>query len=117
MENFRRCKLWEKSRILLLSVYKIADSFPKNERKKIGICMKNCCVSNLSNVMKICNFTKQNSEELTQLSILMIDRLKKYLENARELKILQGADFENLIHETKEIRCLLSCFTNTSIYN
>ncbi len=118
MDNYRKCKLWEKSRILLLSVYRIADGFPKNEGAKIGICMKNCCVTNLSNVMKMFNFRKEDSiEDRTRLSILVIDRLKKYLESARDLKIIKGSDFENLIHETKEIRCLLSCFKNTSINN
>ena len=118
MENFRRCSVWEKSRILLLSIYKVADSFPKSERVNIGICMKNCCVANLSNVMKLCNFGKQNSiEKMTQLSMSMMDRLRKYLENAREQKILKSADFEYLIHETNEIKCLLSCNTGRSIHN
>lgn len=68
MENFRRCNLWEKSRILLLSVYKIADSFPNNKRTKIGIDMKNCCVTNLSNVMKMHDFGSQKSvEKMSQL--------------------------------------------------
>ena len=118
MENFRNCNLWEKSRILLLSIYKVADSFPKSERVKIGICMKNCCVANLSNVMKLCNFGKQNSvEKMTQLSISIMDRLKEYLENARNQKILESSDFEYLIDETNEIKCLLSCNTGRSFHN
>lgn len=112
MENFRNCNLWEKSRILLLSIFNVADSFPKSERAKIGICMKNCCVANLSNVMKLCNFGKQNSvEKMTQLSISIMDRLKEYLQNARNQKILESSDFEYLIDETNEIKCLLSCNT------
>jgi four helix bundle protein len=112
MENFRNCNLWEKSRILLLSIYKVADSFPKSERVNIGICMKNCCVANLSNVMKLCNFGKQNSvEKMTQLSISLMDRLKEYLEHACDRKILNSSDFEYLIDETDEIKCLLSCNT------
>jgi len=118
MENFRRCSVWEKSRILLLSIYKVADSFPKSERVNIGICMKNCCVANLSNVMKLCNFGKQNSvEKMTQLSISIMDRLKEYLENARNQKILESSDFEYLIDETNEIKCLLSCNTGRSFHN
>jgi len=118
MENFRKCTLWEKSRILLWSIYKIADSFPKSEPLKIDIRMKNCCVANLSNVMKLCNFRKQNSvEKMTQLSISLMDRLKKYLENARDQQILKSSDFEYLIHETIEIKCLLSCNTSKSIHN
>ena len=118
MENFRNCNLWEKSRILLLSIYKIADGFPNSERVKIGICMKNCCVANLSNVMKLCDFGKQNSiEKTTQLSISLMGRLKEYLENAHEQKILKSSDFEYLIHETNEIKCLLSCNTSRSIHN
>jgi len=112
MESFRNCNLWEKSRILLLSIYKVADSFPKSEQVKIGICMKNCCVANLSNVMKLCNFGKQNSvEKMTKLSISLMDRLKEYLEHAFYRKILNSSDFEYLIDETNEIKCLLSCNT------
>lgn len=118
MENFRNCNVWEKSRILLLFIYKVADSFPKNERVNIGICMKNCCVANLSNVMKLCNFGKQNSvDKMTQLSISIMDRLKEYLENARNQKLLKSCDFEYLIHATNEIKCLLSYNTGRLIHN
>ncbi len=118
MESFRKCNLWEKSRILLLSIYNIADKFPKSEQVNIGICMKNCCVANLSNVMKLCNFGKQNSvEKMTQLSISIMDRLKEYLENARDQKILKSSDFEYLIDETNEIKCLLSYNISRSFHN
>jgi four helix bundle protein len=118
MENFRKCNVWEKSRILLLSIYKVADSFPKNERVNIGICMKNCCVANLSNVMKLCNFRKHNSvEKMTQLSISIMDRLKEYLENARNQKLLKSSDFEYLTHEANEIKCLLTYNRGRSIHN
>ena len=46
---------------------------------------------------------------MTQLSISMLDRLKEYLKNAHDQKILKNSDFEYLIHETNEIKCLLSC--------
>jgi len=118
MENFRRCNLWEKSRILLLSIYKIADSFPQNEQANIGIGMKNCCVTNLLNVMKMFNFRRQSSvEKMTQLSILKMDRLKDYLEHARNEKLLKNSDFEYLMHEANEIKCLLSCRVSRSICN
>lgn len=117
MENFRKCNVWEKSRILLLSIYKVADSFPKSEQVNIAICMKNCCVANLSNVMKLCKFGEQNSvEKMTQVSISIMDRLKKYLEDARDRKILKSSDFEYLIHETNEIKCLLSYNTSRLIH-
>jgi four helix bundle protein len=118
MENFRQCNVWEKSRILLLSIYRIADSFPKNERVNIGIFMKNCCIANLSNVMKLCNVGRQNSvDKMIQLSISMLDRLKEYLENARDQRILKNSDFKHLIHETNEIKYLLSCNIGRSIHN
>ena len=31
VENFRKLKVWEKSHLLTLNVYKITEEFPKNE--------------------------------------------------------------------------------------
>ncbi len=110
MENFRDHSLWEKSRSLLLSAFKVTKKFPKNEQISIGNQIQNCCVENLANIIRGSN--NDEIEHLFRTSLNSINKLENYLQNAKDMHVLDNGDFKLLIKEAAEIKSLLSSSNN-----
>ena len=54
VHNFKKLKVWNKSRILVSSIYEIVKSFPKSETFGLISQMKRCSISIPSNIAEGC---------------------------------------------------------------
>ena len=85
----------------------ITEHFSTEEKKCIGNRLQNCCIENLSNIVKFCDQSKSKSKQLLKKSIAAMDRMEKCLQYAFSLHILNENDLQLLNQETYEIRMLI----------
>lgn len=101
--------LREKSRRLLLAVFRIAGMFPKQPLNGLANRMQNNCVAILADIIRGCNRGKNDDAgHFFRLSIGSLIELKHNLQSAHQLKVLNDSDFHCLIEETDEIMRLLT---------
>jgi len=111
MENSRKQNLRERSRRLLLDVFRIAGMFPKHAANGLSSRMRNSCVGILANIIRGCY--KDMGDETARffsLSIGSLNELEYSIQMAHRLGVLPDADYLYLIGETDAIEHLLAFF-------
>jgi len=107
MKEYKDCNLWEKSRILLFSVYRITEHFSAMEKKCFGDQLQNYCIENLTNIVKCGGHRRNRNVELLKNSICVMNKFEQCLQHACGLRILNTNDYQYLNQELAEIRMLI----------
>lgn len=112
IKNFRDLEVWRLGKEIVLDIYKITKSFPREELYGLAAQMCHAAVSIPSNVAE--GFNRRHNKEYRQflyISLGSCAELETQLEVSCDLKYLQpekdSAILEQLDHETRMLRNLI----------
>lgn len=113
MQNFRKLIAWQKAHELVLLVYKMTKSFPKEEKYNLTSQFRRAAVSVPTNIAEGCGkFTKRDFANFLQTSQGSAQEVEYLAFLSRELKYLNDDNYkelDKLVNETKAI--LISLIT------
>ena len=111
MKDFRQLKVWEKSHLLVLALYQITASFPRNETYGLTAQIRSAASSIPANLAEGCG--RDGDIELARFCRIArgsASELDYHLLLARDLKLIQPHDYERLAVQTTEIKRMLTVF-------
>ena len=109
MKDFRQLKVWEKSHELALAIYHTTASFPREETYGLASQIRRAASSIPSNIAEGCG--RDGDAELARFCTIAkgsASELEYELLLARDLKLLQPANYETLSQQTVEIKRMLT---------
>ncbi|MFZ5453961.1 MAG: four helix bundle protein [Thermodesulfobacteriota bacterium] len=111
MQDFRKLMVWQKSHALTLEMYKVTESFPKNELFGLISQIRRSCVSIPANIVEGCG-RNSDPEFARFLSIAMgsATELEYHLLLARDLGLFGQTDYEYLNKSLIGIKQMLNNF-------
>src|SRR5881396_2710333 len=115
MKDFRQLKVWEKAHLLALAVYPITARFPREETYGLTAQIRRAACSIPSNIAEGCG--GDGDAELARFCVIArgsATELEYQLLLARDLKLLQPDDYEQLSQQTIEIKDRKSTRLNSS---
>lgn len=108
MKNFRNLSVWQKAHLLAIAVYKITASFPKEEVYGLTSQIRRACVSIPANIAEGCGRDGEAEfRRFLQIAFGSASELEYHIILANELKFLRNEDYEILIGQVKEVKCML----------
>ena len=111
VRDFRKLKVWEKSHLLALAVYRGTVDFPRNEMYGLTSQMRRSGVSVPANIAEGCG--RQGNAELArflQIAMGSASELEYHLLLASELEFLERAAYGDLAGQTVEVKRTLATF-------
>jgi four helix bundle protein len=111
MKDFRSLKVWEKAHELTLKIYKITDSFPKQEIYGVTNQIRRAAVSIPTNIAEGCG--KDTDPELKRYCLIAMgssSELEYLLLLAHDLKYFSEEDYQQTQSQIIEIRKMLNAF-------
>src|SRR5437879_13830249 len=109
LKYFRNLKVWEKAHQLALALYPVTASFPRQETYGLASQIRRAVSSIPSNIAEGCG--RDGDPELARFCIIArgsASELEYQLLLARDLKLIQLNDYEQLSQQTSEIKRMLS---------
>ncbi len=109
MKDFRQLKVWEKAHLLVLAVYSSTAQFPREETYGLASQIRRAATSIPSNIAEGCG--REGEAELARFCIIArgsATELEYQLLLARDLKLLQPDNFEQLSEQTVDIKRMLT---------
>jgi four helix bundle protein len=111
MKDFRQLKVWQKSHQLVLALYETTASFPRAENYGLTSQIRRAAVSIPSNLAEGCG--RNGDAELARFCCIArgsASELEYQLLLARDLKLIQPEEYEQLEQRTTEIKRMLTVF-------
>lgn len=111
MKNFKELRIWQRSHQLVLDIYLITKSFPKEEVYGLTSQIRRSCASIPTNIAEGCG--RNSDAELKRfLTIAMgsASELEYQLILSNDLGYIQTDNYEKLNNELIEIRKMLNTF-------
>ncbi len=109
MKNFKELRIWQRSHQLVLDIYLITKSFPKEEVYGLTSQIRRSCSSIPTNIAEGCG--RNSDAELNRfLVIAMGSELEYQLILIKDLGYIQIESYEKLNNELVEIRKMLNTF-------
>ncbi|MCY4580269.1 MAG: four helix bundle protein [Chloroflexi bacterium] len=111
MRDFRGLKVWEKSHLLTLQIYKTTKSFPSEERYGLTSQIRRSCASIPANIAEGCG-TGSDAEMARYLQIAMASasELEYHILLARDLEFITTANYNSIYDEVTQIKRMLTPF-------
>jgi len=109
MKDFRNLNVWIKAHELVSAVYSVTASFPRDETYGLGSQIRRAASSIPANIAEGCG--RQGDAELARFCIIArgsASELEYQLLLARDLKLIQPADYEQLSLQTVELKRMLT---------
>jgi four helix bundle protein len=111
VKDFRQLKVWEKAHQLALALYHVTASFPRDETYGLTGQIRRAASSIPSNLAEGCG--REGDAELARFCYIArgsASELEYHLLLARDLKLIQSNDYEQLAQQTTEIKRMLTVF-------
>ena len=108
VRSYRDLKVWQRSKLLALEVYKVTQAFPKEERYGLTSQLRRAAVSIPSNIAEGNARSTKDYQRFLDISLGSLAELETQLEIACALAYLSTTTLENLLNETLEIGRMLS---------
>jgi four helix bundle protein len=111
MKAFRELKVWEKSHELTLAVYHATKAFPKQEMYALTSQIRRASASIPANIAEGCG--RNGDAELARFLLIAMgsaSELEYHLLLARDLKYLEGSDYERVASDVCEVKRMLASF-------
>jgi four helix bundle protein len=111
VKDFRDLHVWQKAHHLTLDVYRLTASFPREELYGLTTQLRRSSSSVAANLAEGCG--RNGDAELARFcSIAMgsASELEYHLLLARDLKLLNAADYTDLAQQTTEVKRMLTGF-------
>jgi four helix bundle protein len=109
MKNYRELKVWHKAHELTLAIYRISADFPREELYGLTSQLRRSCSSISANLAEGCG--RNGDAELARFcSIAMgsASELDYHLLLAKDLKLIQSQQYEELALRTSEVKRMLA---------
>ena len=109
MKDFRKLQVWEKAHQLALALYPVTASFPRDETYGLASQMRRAASSIPSNIAEGCG--RDGDAELSRFCTIArgsASELEYQILLARDLKLIQPNQFEELTQQTVEIKRMLT---------
>jgi len=109
MQNFRDLKVWHKSHLLTLAIYKATKNFPKEEMYGLTSQMRRSASSIPANIAEGC-CRGGNSEfaRFLRIAIGSASELEYHVLLARDLELLSLATYGELENQVTEVKRMLA---------
>lgn len=111
VKDFRQLKVWEKSHLLTLEIYRATKQFPKDELYGLISQIRRAAASIPANIAEGCG--KCSDRELArymQISMGSASELEYHLLLASDLDYLSTNDYQELVNHVIEIKKMLGPF-------
>ena len=109
MKDFHELKVWQKAHELTLTIYQITAPFPREELYGLTSQIRRSCSSIPANLAEGCG--RSGDAELARFcSIVMgsASDLEYHLLLARDLKLINPRDYEELVQRAIELKRMLT---------
>ncbi len=109
MKDFRELKVWEKAHGLTLAVYRVTSGFPREELYGLTSQLRHAATSVAANLAEGCG--RNGDAEFGRFcSIAMgsASELEYHLLLAKDLELIEPADYDNLATSVTELKRMLS---------
>ena len=109
MKDFRKLQVWDKAHQLALTLYHVTASFPRVETDGLASQIRRAASSVPSNIAEGCG--RQGDAELARFCTIArgsASELEYQILLARDLKLIQPHDYEQLAERTTEIKRMLT---------
>jgi len=111
MKDFRQLKVWQKSHQLVLALYHVTASFPHEETYGLKAQIRHAASSIPANLAEGCG--RDGDAELARFCSIAngsASEMEYHLLLARDLKLIQPNDYDQLAQQTTEIKRMLTVF-------
>lgn len=112
MGTFRDLIIWQKSMLLVTSVYNATKLFPREESFGLTSQIRRCSISIPSNIAE--GFGRNSDIEFNRFLIIAtgsLYELQTQLEIGLNIGYLDQQAFNNLYNDTRQLEAILSSFT------
>lgn len=114
MKDFRNLKVWEKSHKLALSIYKVTQKYPKEEKYGLINQMRRAVVSIPGNISEGCGkYTDSDFARYIQIALGSSSEMEYYIELSHDLRYLNKHEFNLLLARVQEIKKMLITLNKT----
>ena len=111
MKDFHDLQVWQKAHQLVLAVYRVTASFPREERYGLTTQLRRASASIAANLAEGCG--RNGDAELARYCSMAMgsaSELDYHLLLARDLKLLKASDYAELARDTTEVKRMLGGF-------
>lgn len=108
MQGYKKLVVYQKSKELVLLIYKITSNYPKTETYSLVDQMRRCGVSVPANLIE--GYSKESSAEFARfltISIGSLAELEFYIELSLDLNYLTKNDTDKILNLILEVKRLL----------
>jgi four helix bundle protein len=109
VKDFRELKVWQKAHELTLAVYRVTASFPREELYGLTTQMRRAGTSIAANLAEGCG--RRGDAELSRFCSIALgsaSELQYFLLLARDLQLLPGGHYDQLVEKTTEVKRMLT---------
>ena len=108
MQNYKELKVWEKSHLLVLDIYRITAKFPKEEIFGITSQIRRSAASIPANIAEGCGKNSQlDMANFLNISLGSANETDYFLLLCKDLKYISEADFFELENTINTIKAML----------
>ncbi len=114
MEPWRNLKVWQKSHLLVLDIYKITKEYPKNEVYCLVSQMRRATISVVANLVEgNKRKTHKDQRHFYLMSDTSLEELKYYFILSYELKYINEFQGRDLTNKAREIGRMINGLRNS----
>jgi four helix bundle protein len=118
MHNFRELKIWQRAMDLAVEVYKIVDTFPKEEKYGLSAQAKKSAVSVPSNISEGAGRATNNQfRYFLEIAMGSNNELQTQLELARRFNYITQETTDKILDEAVQVYKMTLSFYNTLVPN
>jgi four helix bundle protein len=109
VKDFRDLKVWEKAHAVTLEMYRVTNSFPRDERYGLTSQIRRCSASIAANIAEACG-RRGNGEfhRFLQVASGSASELDYHLLLARDLSFLGNDQYGSIAKQLGELRRMLT---------
>ncbi len=109
MQDFRNLKVWQRSHVLTLEVYRLSKLFPREEIYGLTSQMRRAAVSVGANIAEgSCRNGDSDFARFLQMAMGSASELEYHTLLAYDLEMLKQADYERLSTKAQEVKRMLA---------
>ena len=111
MKSFRELQVWEKAHQLTLAAYSSTRKLPKEELYGLTSQIRRASASIPANIAEGCGRNGDNElRRFLEIAMGSASELEYHLLLARDLKMLESIEYEQLNQQTCEVKRMLAAF-------
>ena len=111
MQDFRKLRVWQMNRTLIVEVYRVTARFPREERDGLTAQTRSAVVSIGANIAEGCGRgSRPDTLRFMQIAVGSSVELLHHLITSLDLGFLGGDDFDKLDRENEAVRRMLFRF-------